>query len=111
MDEFTIHSVQDSLETSDTILAVPSKHQGHRTRFSFTDKYTNKYGAPIMNALSVVISAHPTTQRAVEFDAEIGDIVHWVAADGTTTTYEIVDDRPLHNPYLMPIMQFVEAKS
>lgn len=103
MNEHTIHSVREGLETSSVILNVPSKHQGRRTRFSLTDKYTNEHGAPIMVAQATVISAAPIRKRAVEKDAEIGDIVYWVAgSNNEAVRYRIVDDRIMHNPYLVP---------
>ena len=102
MNEFIIHSVREGLRDCSALLNIPSKHQGRRTAFSFTDKYKSENGAPIMVAQATVISRHLVGTPIPTFDAEIGDIVNWIDQDGNTTTWTIVDDRVLHNPYLIP---------
>lgn len=103
MNEFIVHSITEGLASSSANLNVPSKHQGRRTTFSITDKYRTEDGAPIMVAQATVISRYSTGNSLPTFDAEIGDIVFWVDAAGVTTTWKIVDDRIMHNPYLAPL--------
>lgn len=105
MTEILAYSITEGLESSSVILNVPSKHQGRRTRFSLTEKYRNEHGAPIMVAQATVISRHPVAKTAHELDAEIGDIVNWVSSDKKMTRWQIVDDRPMNNPYLAPVAE------
>ena len=102
MNEHTIHSVREGLRDCSALLNIPSKHQGRRTAFSFTDKYKSENGAPIMVAQATVISRHSVGKPLPTFDAEIGDIVFWVSESGVTSRWKIVNDRIMHNPYLVP---------
>lgn len=102
MNEYTIHSVREGLRDCSALLNIPSKHQGRRTAFSFTDKYKSENGAPIMVAQATVISRYSVGKPLPTLDAEIGDTVNWVDLDGNTTTWTIVDDRVMYNPYLIP---------
>lgn len=96
-----VHSTDSNLDRCSALLRIPSKHQGRVATFAISDRYSKHGEAPILVALATVISRYRSRTVTPTIKAEIGDMVAWTNADGETTTWTIVDDRPLRNPYLV----------